>query len=51
MVFISFIAVLFVIAGAWELYQSHTRRLAQSKHFATTRRSYVQAFFRLIHLS
>lgn len=52
MIFISFIIGLFVIAGAWEMYQSASRQRAQSKHFMSTpKREYVHLFFKLLHLS
>ncbi|KRK97962.1 hypothetical protein FD04_GL000937 [Secundilactobacillus odoratitofui DSM 19909 = JCM 15043] len=50
--FISFIIVLFLIAGAWELHQSASRQHANSKHFvATPKRGYMQLFAKLLHLS
>lgn len=52
MMYISIIVGLFLIAGAWEMYQSDSRQRAQSKHFVTTpKRTYVQLFFKLLHIS
>ncbi len=51
MVFVSFIVFLFIIAGAYEYYQSYTRKVAGPKHFASNKREGASSILSKLHIS